>query len=481
MKPVFLQAGPRCFLFIVMFLLLLLQPLQGQQILETIDDPQSQADYVIIAPPSYATIMQELATHRVSHSNLRAVIVTTDAIYQIFGQGVRPDSAIRAFVTFTLTSWSDPKPQFFLLAGNINTTPSHKEEPPVPGYEDSVMVDQWLVEGLPPYNIPGAALGRFPAWNETELQTMVRKVIDYDNAASQTHVSRSIAVADYSPDFGYIFEQMANTLQGGLANLWTDTVSVHVRTNSPYHLTRAQFRNLWDQGAAIVSMFGIMDVYQFSRDAYFTTWDVDSLSTNSLLSFCVLDGSQRFEKFDTLAIAVKLLQVPSKGAVAVFAPSGSVYVFDYTNFHLSLFQQMSSHPQESIGKSILAMKILSQANQTRYYTLLADPALVLKNPLLADAGPVPEIPKAFVLHQNFPNPFNPTTQITFELPKSGEVSLMLFDVLGQEVGTLLSGTMDAGTHAYTLNADALRLGSGIYFYRLITGDFVQTKKMLLLK
>ncbi|MBM2840758.1 MAG: hypothetical protein HW412_1286, partial [Bacteroidetes bacterium] len=177
MKPVFVFVRQFCLWLLLLFVL---QPLQAQQVLEKIDDPHSQADYIIISPPSYTSTMQQLSTHRSTHSHLRVAIVTTDAIYQIFGQGVRADSAIRAFVTFTLTSWSDPKPQYFLLAGNVNTVPSHKEQSLFPESEDSIMVDQWFVEGLPPYNVPAAALGRFPAWDQTQLQTMVGKTIDYE-------------------------------------------------------------------------------------------------------------------------------------------------------------------------------------------------------------------------------------------------------------------------------------------------------------
>ena len=481
MKPALKFVVQRCVGAVALLLFPFLQSLQAQQVLETIDNPQSQADYVIICPPAYATTMQEFATHRAAYSHLRVVIVTTDSIYQVFGQGVRPDSAIRDFVTYALTSWADPTPQYFLLGGNVNVVPSHKEEPILPGYEDSIMVDQWLVEGLSPQNIPAAALGRFPAWNETQLQTMVNKTIDYENAPNPAQSARSIAVADYSQDVGNLFEQIAVGHQAALAPLWTDTVTIHVRANSPQYRTRTQFRQLWDQGAAIVSMIGQMTFYRFSRDAYFTTWDIDSLSASPLLSFCILDGDQRFERFDTLAMAVKLLQTESKGAVAVFAPSGAVYVWDYSNFHITLFQQMASHPQESIGKSILAVKVFSQSFQARKYTLLGDPALVIKNPLLADVHGGPAIPNEFALHQNFPNPFNPTTQISFDLPQSGIVSLKVFNLLGEEVGTLVDGSLESGTHAVAFNADAFGLGSGIYFYRLTSRNLVQTKKMVLVK
>lgn len=86
---------------------------------------------------------------------------------------------------------------------------------------------------------------------------------------------------------------------------------------------------------------------------------------------------------------------------------------------------------------------------------------------------------AFKLNQNYPNPFNPSTEITFSLPKSSLVRLEVFNVLGQKVETLVNEQKIVGNH--TINFDASRLSSGIYIYRIQAGDFVQTKKMLLVK
>ncbi len=83
------------------------------------------------------------------------------------------------------------------------------------------------------------------------------------------------------------------------------------------------------------------------------------------------------------------------------------------------------------------------------------------------------------LEQNYPNPFNPATRIAYSIQKAGFVSLKVYDILGREVATLVNGFQQANN--YTVNFDAGRLASGIYLYKLKTGDFVQTKKMLLLK
>ena len=89
------------------------------------------------------------------------------------------------------------------------------------------------------------------------------------------------------------------------------------------------------------------------------------------------------------------------------------------------------------------------------------------------------IPTSFNLKQNFPNPFNPTTKIVYSIPKSSDVSLKVFNVLGQEVATLVNQQQNAGF--YSVNFDAGSLASGIYIYRIQAGSFVSTKKMTLLK
>jgi hypothetical protein len=90
-----------------------------------------------------------------------------------------------------------------------------------------------------------------------------------------------------------------------------------------------------------------------------------------------------------------------------------------------------------------------------------------------------DLPRVFELRQNYPNPFNPATSISFALPEASTVSLRVYNVLGQEVRTLIDGRMEAGLH--TVNFDARGMASGMYFYRLDTGANVETRKMTLLR
>ncbi len=88
-------------------------------------------------------------------------------------------------------------------------------------------------------------------------------------------------------------------------------------------------------------------------------------------------------------------------------------------------------------------------------------------------------PAEYSLHQNYPNPFNPNTIISFSIPRSGNVVLKVYDMLGKEIATLANGFYDDGF--YTVSFDGLHLPSGMYLYKLTSGNFTQVKKMTLLK
>jgi hypothetical protein len=89
------------------------------------------------------------------------------------------------------------------------------------------------------------------------------------------------------------------------------------------------------------------------------------------------------------------------------------------------------------------------------------------------------MPVEYSLLQNYPNPFNPSTTIGYSLAKESFVQLKIYDVLGREIKTLIDEKESVGT--YNVHFDASDLNSGIYFYRIAAGGFVESKKMILLK
>jgi len=94
------------------------------------------------------------------------------------------------------------------------------------------------------------------------------------------------------------------------------------------------------------------------------------------------------------------------------------------------------------------------------------------------------LPTSYALEQNYPNPFNPTTNIQFVIPEASNVELKVYDIMGREVASLLNEEMSAGSHQVVWNGNnnfGQRAASGIYFYTIKTSNFVQTKKMVLMK
>ena len=89
------------------------------------------------------------------------------------------------------------------------------------------------------------------------------------------------------------------------------------------------------------------------------------------------------------------------------------------------------------------------------------------------------IPLEYSLSQNYPNPFNPSTTINYAISSKQLVQLKVYDILGSEVATLVNQEQSAGS--YKIDFNASRLASGVYFYRLQAGSFVETKKMVILK
>jgi hypothetical protein len=89
------------------------------------------------------------------------------------------------------------------------------------------------------------------------------------------------------------------------------------------------------------------------------------------------------------------------------------------------------------------------------------------------------LPNNFALYQNFPNPFNPTTIINYSIPKSSFVTIKIYDALGREVNTLVDEEKSVGN--YSVKFEGSNLSSGIYFYQIKSANYIETKKMILLR
>lgn len=138
---------------------------------------------------------------------------------------------------------------------------------------------------------------------------------------------------------------------------------------------------------------------------------------------------------------------------------------------------------DSIDVTDVNMQITFQPGELRIYTTVKlpppEPDLLTE----VESGLSETVPSNFELHQNYPNPFNPSTRIQYQVSNNSHVSLYVYDVLGNEVATLVDEEKPAGRYEveFQSSVGSLQLASGIYFYRLKAGNFVETKKMILLR
>lgn len=178
-------------------------------------------------------------------------------------------------------------------------------------------------------------------------------------------------------------------------------------------------------------------------------------------------------------------------SMEVFIPLDSLYVTDgETTFSVTKEDSLQIRYQIEAGdpKNFLPGEDGDRTQQGGYFNVLlsdyyvGDPVAEPVNNLVATSSetePYAENVNDYKLEQNYPNPFNPATQINFTLPQASDVTLEVFNVIGQRVAILSQQHLQSGVH--TAEFDASALSSGVYLYRLTAGDFVETRKMMLVK
>lgn len=165
-----------------------------------------------------------------------------------------------------------------------------------------------------------------------------------------------------------------------------------------------------------------------------------------------------------------VLNPPGSGTLTVSLSNGGVI----NNFPDSLIinQSTSNVPAGTYNIQITGTEPGGVRNHTRTYQLVVSPLVGISNNENT-------IPAKYSLEQNYPNPFNPATKINYSIEKNGFVKLTVFDVTGREVKTLVSGNVNAGSHS--VEFDASKLNSGLYFYKLESGEYSEVRKMILIK
>lgn len=158
-------------------------------------------------------------------------------------------------------------------------------------------------------------------------------------------------------------------------------------------------------------------------------------------------------------------------------------ISSYPDFVVEVIYDASVHPMlrrdtsQSVLHSYLSLSTQPQAGRVIYTSFGDFYVRVYLSP--SGENPPAPLPLGFALLQNYPNPFNPATVITYDVPVRSHVKLAIYDILGREVVVLKDGEQDS--QRYTLSFNASRLSAGVYFYRLTTPTYTETKKMILIR
>ena len=130
-------------------------------------------------------------------------------------------------------------------------------------------------------------------------------------------------------------------------------------------------------------------------------------------------------------------------------------------------------------KSVVGQRFVGTTQQSNNQVISGFFADTLLGGKIVNVNDDEEFPTSYMLWQNYPNPFNPNTKISWQLPVRSQVTLKIYDLLGRVLKILMNEEKEAGHHSVEFTASDLP--SGVYFYRLQSGSFIDTKKMLLLK
>ncbi len=242
---------------------------------------------------------------------------------------------------------------------------------------------------------------------------------------------------------------------------------------------------MWVSGNNI--WFGTNSTKVYKSTDFGSSW-TSAATTGSVNSYSVAFNTNI--GFTGQSVALKSTDAGGSWAVQTLPGSGTCYSFNGvaerfwynrgTGIYWSSDNGSNFASQYTGTGTLLAMNLVLDNITIRGWSVSSNGTIAMYNESLTGITiNQNEIPETYSLMQNYPNPFNPATKINFMLPKSGEVSLKIYDILGNEVATLINENMNPGS--YTIDWNAGNYSSGVYFYRLQSGDFTETKKMMLVK
>ncbi len=275
--------------------------------------------------------------------------------------------------------------------------------------------------------------------------------------ATNNYLVDSIPVlAGRFPSGGITFGNTPGSIEGGPIMLFTnDTMFQAGRATL---VSQYRFRHYQPYGVIMPFPLSYLQAFtrfsNYSDTSYDASWNVTNAFADTQLTTCLVDGYGTLKIFDHEAECLRLkIDYPHWNDVELMYVTREGILVD-----INLFKSPPDTGVVTFGD----LGVMTAQD------------LTLTGVATAEAAP-----KEYMVNQNFPNPFNPSTTFSFSIPTGSFVSLKVFDMIGREVSSIISCEMAAGSYSRQWNAQ--NLPSGIYFYRLQAGAFTQTKKLLLLK
>jgi D-alanyl-D-alanine carboxypeptidase len=232
----------------------------------------------------------------------------------------------------------------------------------------------------------------------------------------------------------------------------------------------------WDVGIESSNKIGkAFFSLSYAAGAMCSTAEDAARWANALYTGWILTPASRAQLLTTapMSLTRHLVTWDGYGLCVAHCSYGGLQFWGHTGGSIGYMSWIAFFPSSGASVAVL----LNEWNSTSHL----DQTLLALSQFLptTDVENIASAPREYVLLQNYPNPMNPSTTISYALPRRSNVILTVFNTLGQQVAMLVNGEMEAGNHDVTF--DATRLASGMYLYRLQAGEFVGTKKLILLR
>ncbi len=369
-----------------------------QDIPSTLEATANRADYILIAPRAFWGQAERLAAHR-ADQGLATALVDIQDIYDEFGYGVTDVNAIQAFLVFALDHWTPPAPAYVLLFGDGNYDPKDhlRTSPPsfIPPF--LAMADPWRGETAAdnryvtfsgPESIPQMMLGRLPANSIAQAETMVSKIIAYEQDPVDEWSMQVLAVAGAADTAGNFPAYSDNLIRDALPSPYHAEKIYYGITHTDKNEAQQALKNGINQGKLIVNFIGHGFPKGWSAASsipFIQTSDVPGLSNQGkypiFLAFTCNEGY--FIDPRVPAFGEAIVTAEEKGAIASWSPTGEGVTSGHNFLNRGFFDAVFKHGADRLGQAVTSgLSRLWFSGGSLYlietYELFGDPALMIK-------------------------------------------------------------------------------------------------------